>query len=92
MFQWNKGFGRVPSMRLHMASDLGIAALVLMFLTEPPVDLGSRVPLFGRGRLVVFEYLLNQRQKRPKLRSISDAFLRNWIRLRLAKDFSNRIA
>lgn len=79
-------------MGLHMASDLGIAALVLMFQAEPPVDLGSRVPLFGRSRLIVFEYLKNQWQKRPKLRSVPLAFLRDWIRLRLSKDLSNGIA
>jgi len=92
MCKWDKGFRSVPSMRLDMATDLGIASLVLMFQAEPPVDLGSRVPLFGRSRLIVFEYLKNQWQKRPELRSVPLAFLRDWIRLRLSKDLSNRIA
>lgn len=66
MCQWNKGFGSIPSMRLHIALDLGIAAIVLMFLAESPENLGRRMPLFGRSRLVVFENLLDHWQKRTE--------------------------
>jgi hypothetical protein len=79
-------------MRLHIALDLGIAAFVLMFLAESPENLGGRMPLFRRSRLVVFENLLDHRQKRSEKRSFPDPLLWQRVRLCLIEYFPNCVA
>lgn len=66
----------------HVATHLVVAAGILLFIPQPPKDLGRRMPLLPRGRFVLAENLLNplliglgQHPPRP--------ILRERVRLRL---------
>jgi len=92
MCQRHEGFSRFSPVRSHKASDLRIAAFVVMFLAQMPVDLSGCVPLFGRGGLVIQQDLPDQGFERPEQRSVPDPLLGQRVRFCLTEYFSNRVA
>ena len=50
-----------------VALSLGVATEVTLLIAKAAVDLGSGMPLLGRGGFVVEEDLIDQRLERPQL-------------------------
>ena len=74
------------SVLTQIALHLGIAAAVVVFVAEPPEDLGGGVPLLGWGDFVVDEDLVDDRLNRSQERSESIPGRREGVRLGLLEN------